>query len=202
MVNIAVSSVTLAGDIGGAGISRWHWQTPGGTTPVPADCDNALTALYDFYTALAGNLPSIVGWQVQPETLVVDAVSAVPIANVASTVSLATVFGTDNSRYAGGVGARLNMKSSTVYGRRFMRGASMIVPLGGSSYNSDGSVTGGCCTNILTAAAAMQAAFNTAGLEMVIYGRPKKGLVTGGHVGTITAWSCVSTPAGVRSRRS
>jgi hypothetical protein len=201
VVNIAVSVVNVEGDLGGLGISRYHWQTPGGTTPVSADCNSAIAALHTFYDSIKAYFPGDITWSFQQAHLVVDAVSAVPIANVSATVPQGNVTGTDSSQHAAGVGARLNWKSSSVFGRRFMRGCNFIVPLGGGAYDNTGGVSSACYTAIATGALAMIAAFQAAGLELVIYGRPKKGLTTGGHVGTITSALVPSQPAGLRSRR-
>lgn len=201
-VNIAVTEALISGDVGGQGVSRYHWQTPGGTTPVAADCDTANGAVHAFYDSIKGVFPQVIHIDISPVCLVVDAVSALPIANVAGTIVQPSVIGTNTDPYGAGTGARLNWKSSSVYNRRFMRGCNFIVPMGAFLFNTDGSVKASTVTTIVNAASVMMAAFLSGGLELVIYGRPKKGLTTGGHVGTITAGAMTTTPAGLRSRRS
>jgi hypothetical protein len=77
------------------------------------------------------------------------------------------------------------------------------VPLGGAAYeNTDGSIKPAATTVFVTAGATYLAAMITAGLQPVVYSRPKKGTFTGGHTATIVGVTSGAQPAGLRSRRS
>lgn len=159
--------------------------------------------MHGFYTAMAGFTPQSITFAFPTFVEVKDVDSGAPTSNVVLTVTPANVVGGDGAVYAAGVGARVNWKTSTIKNRRFIRGATYYVPMGGTSYNHlDGAILPTPQGDLATAAAAYLNAMTAAGLSAVIYSRPKLHTVTGGSVGAITSFGVPNTPCGVRSRRS
>lgn len=203
MPSVASIDVALAGDIGGVGVSRWHFQVIGGGVPLSSDCNNASSAVHGFYTAMAGFTPQSITFGFPTIVEVKDVDSGAPTSNVLVTTVPGNVAGGDGAVYAAGVGARVNWKTSVIKNRRFVRGAVYYVPLGGTAYNHlDGAILPTPQNDLAAAATAYLNAMTAAGLSAVVYSRPKLHQVTGGSVGAITSFSVPNTPCGVRSRRS
>lgn len=197
-----MSYVNITGDVGGVGISRFHWRTASSGTPTGSDCNSAAAAVYDLWFSARNQLPDNI--VIEPGTVVqtFDVASGAVTNNIAVTTPGANVTGVDANSYGAGLGCRINYQTTTVHGRRFIRGATFFVPMGQNSYTTDGNINSGALASINTAVATMINAFIAAGLTMVVYGRPPKGSTTGGHMGDITAWTTPATPAGLRSRRT
>jgi hypothetical protein len=83
-----------------------------------------------------------------------------------------------------------------------MRGATFMVPLGGTGFDATGRVSSGFVTNAANAAQTFLASLSTAGMNLVAYHRPAKGATVGGTFGPVTSVLIPSTPATLRSRRT
>jgi hypothetical protein len=114
----------------------------------------------------------------------------------------ATVTGSASGSYGGGTGCRINWKTSTLNGRRLLRGATYFVPMGNNAYTGQGGISPVIAGNLTAAATTYLTAMTTALLYPVVWHRPPKKTFTGGVYGIVTAGVCSTTPAGLRSRRS
>lgn len=199
---VAMSYMNVQGDVGGTGISRFHWRRTDNTTPVGSDCNSAAAAIYDLFHTVQAELPADIQWVPGSIVQLFDVNSGLIQGSLPVTTTGSNVSGTSTGNYAAGVGARINWQTSTVHGRRFIRGTTYIVPGGPNMYASNGNISASSGSAVSTGAAAYVNAMLTAGLTPVIWGRPPKGLTTGGHMGDITAYVVPLTPAGLRSRRS
>jgi hypothetical protein len=202
MVELAQHSVQLSGDIGGLGVSKFHWQRIDATTPLVADCNAAGAALHGLYNSLTGLFPSAITWTFPADVPLFDVSSALVQGILTMSSVPAAVSGAGGLDYAAGTGARINWKTTSIHGRRFLRGATFMVPLVASAYNGTGAVAAASITTIQGAAATFLAAMATANLELIAWHRPLKGATTGGAAGLVAAAAVPSTPAGLRSRRS
>jgi hypothetical protein len=112
------------------------------------------------------------------------------------------VTGGGSGSYAGGNGIRINWKTSTLQGRRLIKGATYLAPLAANAFTSTGGINTVISANATAAASAYIAAMHTAVLYPVIWHRPAKGTTTGGMWGGIVAGVASTTPCSLRSRRS
>lgn len=202
MGSVGLMRALISGDIGGNGMSRYAFELPGATPPVPGDCGTAYTSLMNLYQRINTLIPSDITISFDGNVEVLDPVTGAVQANVESDVTIDNVFGGMSGSYAAGVGARINWKTSSIFNRRFVRGCNFIVPLGSACYTSTGALTGDTTTAIAESAASYINDMTTGGLVPVIWGRPKTGTETGGHAGNIISGVVLQTPAGLRSRRS
>jgi hypothetical protein len=161
-----------------------------------------LAAFTGLYSAITANMPQDITITPQGLHQVIVVASAAPLVNLQATTVPSPVVGTVNDKYAAGMGVRIDWKTSQVKGRRFIRGNTFIVPLANLSYAPNGSMDSAFLSTLNTAVAAMINAMTTAGLQLIVYSRPKKGTTSGGGYGPVDAWTTPSTPAGLRSRRS
>lgn len=202
MVDIAMCEVHVTGDIGGAGISRLFWQRQDATTPIGSDCNSAGAALHTMFAAWALLCAGPIGFQIDPLVQLYAHDTGLVAGQLIMSSPPAAITSGGGGDYAAGVGARVNWHTGSVHGRRYIRGATFVVPLTSSSYATNGSVGSGTATSISAAAQAYIAAMNAASLEAIVWHRPTKGVHTGGAVGLVTNGICSTVPAGLRSRRS
>ena len=201
MVDIGAITVTQAGDVGGIGQSKFWFQRVDATTPLVADCNAAAAAVHGLYNSVKGDLASTITWTFLGVVDLVDHATAAPQGVVALSSVPATVPGTAGGSYPGGVGGRLNWKTPSVHGRRYIRGCTFFTPMPAAEYTGSGALGSGVISDFNTAAAAYIAAMAAANLDPIIWHRPPKGTFSGGAVGLITAGIMSSTPASLRSRR-
>ena len=193
--------VVLTGDIGGRGISRFRFlPSLAGTAPSTADVNAAGAAVRALY-ASAAFLPTGVSAQVQAAVEYFEPDTALVQGTVTMTTVPNVVSGSLAGNYAGGNGARINWKTSTISGRRLLRGATFMIPMASVEFTSTGALSSACQTALINAGNAYIAAMNTAGTTPVVWHRPPKGTHAGGLVGVINAVAVSSTPSSLRSRR-
>lgn len=203
MAILNISEWQVSGDIGGLGISRFHWENAAHTAGSPADCNAAGAAISGFFGALRANYPNNITWSPTGTIASYDVATALVQSVQGYTAVPAAHTGLSNADYGAGLGARVNISTGVVVGRRLLRGALFFVPLGGDSYDStDGGLSGATVGNIVAAYNTMSAAFVAAGLSLVVWHRPKKLSPGTGVAFTQTAVAVNKAPAGLRSRRS
>jgi hypothetical protein len=202
MVQIGIVAANVSGDIGGVGISRIHFQSQNATTLTPADAQAAANAMRAMWFGVGNLFAADVTWTWQSTVTVIEHASAELQAILALGTVPSNVSGSAAGSYPAGNGARVDWLTQSLHGRRFMRAANFLVPLGNVAYNSSGAVAGASVTQIQGAGATMLTQLGTAGLELVAYSRPPKGTTVGGHVGLVVGVRVPTQPATLRSRRS
>lgn len=198
---VAEVSAIVTGDIGGQGISRWRFVRSDAGPPTVADANAAGAAVRQMLLA-CGLKPADVAWSVNPTVELYDINSALVQGALTMTTIPAIVNGTDATNYAAGIGVRINWKTSTIAGRRLLKGATYLVPMASACFSASGAVGPGTVTSATGAAGAYLAAMGVANLVPVVWHRPHKGQTTGGIVGPIQAYKVNTMPCGLRSRRS
>ena len=191
------------GDAGGEGMSRFHWVTGTGDPATDIQLDAIASALHDFYAACSTEFPGNMTYAIQSEVRVLDAPSGrltavLPVTNTPPDVHGAGAL----QGYGGGLGARINWKTSVIVNHRVLRGATFLVPLTNGAYTGSGGLGGPSQTTIKQAADGLLAAGSVFGCALVVYHRPKKGTFTGGTLGPVVANTVPGVPASLRSRRS
>jgi hypothetical protein len=92
--------------------------------------------------------------------------------------------------------------TTTVHGRRLVRGAVYLTPFVQSAYGTTDGLAAATITKVQNAATALVTACVAANVIPVVYHRPAKGTFTGGVAAQITGASCTAQPGSLRSRRS
>lgn len=192
----------VQGDIGGQGVSRFRFVRQNAGNISGADANAAAAAARLLLNAAAGVLPSAVTWTCNAQCNIYDSASGLVQGPLIITSLPATVTGSGGTNWAAGVGARVNWKTSTLQGRRLIRGATFVIPLAGGAFGPGGSLQASQITALNAGAAAYLNAMTTALLYPVIWHRPAKGSLTGGTTGIVFAGTTSSVPSGLRSRRS
>jgi hypothetical protein len=202
MAQIAEISYNVQGDIGGVGISRFWFapQTPGNVTG--SQVNAAAAAARALLFAAAAYIPTPVTWTCNAQSNVYDPASGLVQGPLVVSSLPATVTGTGGNTFAAGVGARINWKTSTLSGRRLVRGALFLAPLASSGFSSAGAVANPVVTALNAAVATYLSALTTASLYPIVWHRPAKGTFTGGLQAIVFAGVCSSVPASLRSRRN
>lgn len=199
---VGEASVTQSGDVGGNGISRFYFQKVGGGSITAVEATAYLGHLNNFYLAINDRLPVGMLYQTQQEVRLQDAETGALLGFVLGSTSYVPVGGTVAAfGYPGGTGARIQWVTSSVVGRRLLRGATFIVPLAAATYSTTGFINSAVSAHLQSASFAMVTACLADGLQPVVYHRPAKGATSGGFAGAITATLCGQTPASLRSRR-
>lgn len=200
-MDVGVTSVDQAGDIGGNGVSRFHWVGREGVPIDDTDVSAVSAALHSFYTAICANLAAhSITYAVQPETLILDdstgkLTGAIQGQGLAPIPSLGAAQG-----YSAGAGARINWLTGVVVNHRRVRGATFIVPIQSSSFTQQGALSGVAQQELIAAAGNLNGALQTAGCNLIAYHRPAKGATTGGVAALVSAWTVGTRPAMLRSR--
>ena len=201
MVQVGESSIDQAGDIGGEGVSRFHWVGPEGLDIAPADVTAVHTALHAFYAVVAQNAAHSITYAIQPEARILDEQTGELVAAVNQEGTLADIpsLGVATG-YPAGAGARINWHTGVVVGGRRIRGATFLVPLQAAAFTQQGSLSGNVQQGLIAAAATLNGALQSAGCNLIVYRRPPKGATTGGVAALTQAWTIGSRPAMLRSR--
>lgn len=199
-VNVAM--VHQSGDIGGAGMARYHAETASGLAMATADVQAWHTALHTLYNALQSHYPSDITFVIDPEVQVLEVDNAGLIGIVVNPTPVSNVSGIGAGNYAAGTGTRVNWHTNTIKNRRFIRGATFFNPLVSTSFTTGGAIDSGWESTLGTALAAYLNAINAAGLVPVIYSRPTKAAPMTGATGAVTAGTINNAPSSLRSRRS
>jgi hypothetical protein len=202
MPQVAELQWKVAGDIGGVGISTLRFTRQDAAAITGADCNAAAAAAHNLFNAAVGSLPLDVTWSCNTQVDIYDSVTGAVQGPLTVNTVPSPVVGTVSGTYAAGSGARVNWKTSTLQGRRLLRGATYLVPLAGPGFTSNGSVSSGIITALNGGAGAYLTAMTSAQLYPVIWHRPLKGQHAGGVTGIVYAAVTSATPAGLRSRRS
>jgi hypothetical protein len=197
------SQVDQAGDIGGNGLSLFHWKTFGDAPVTQADVQSFHTALHAMYTALASRLPANMTWSILPEVKVFDSSSGALTSLTSEGVAQPTITGSSSDTgYPAGVGGRLNWYTNSIVNNRVLRGATFIIPLAPSDWTPSGSIGGPTQSALIGAGSGLISASAQGGVPFCVWHRPKKGQTSGGVLGQVYTVTVGTTPASLRSRRT
>lgn len=202
MVQFGSIDAVLSGDVGGLGLSRMHFQRADAGTILVADCNAAASAWHGVWQGVHSYLPLNYSVTFAADVAIREVDTGAP--DVALTLSSvpANVTGSDNNKYAAGVGVRVNWNSASVRNRRFMRSATFIVPLCSDAFTTAGVVDSTFQSSLITLLQTCLTSLNGAGLEMIVWHRPAKGTFVGGAAGLVVGATVPGVAASLRSRRS
>jgi len=201
LATVNLLSAHIAGDIGGNGISRLAFTNSSATLATVSDANAAGLAAHGLFDAIKSLVPIDVGWTIDPVVQSLEATTGGLQGDVAMTSIPLTVQGTGTGVYAAGVGARGNWHTGTIKGRRFVRGATFLVPLIGSAFGTNGQIDGSHLPTIITACGTYLTTMISAAVPPQVWHRPSPANPSGGIAAPIVAVSAPFTAASLRSRR-
>lgn len=202
MTQIAEIDWHVSGDIGGTGVSRFRFIRQNAGDITGADVNSAAAASRGVLASVSAYTPSGVTWSCQPQVNIYTVDTGLVVPPLVITSVPTNVSGAASGSWGAGVGGRLNWKTSTLAGRRLLKGATFLVPFAAAGFAAGGGVASAAQTAVNGAAATYLTALTTALLYPVIWHRPPKGTFAGGVAGIIVTGILSPVPAGLRSRRS
>lgn len=173
MTNIDRIRVQLTGFVGGPGVATFYALN--GTTAVPQ--------LRTMWSSLAAKMPSVMAIKVISAGDTIDDVTG-DLVGAWSIADAAGVQGVDAAAYPAPAGACIAWLTTTILDGKRVKGRTFLVPLGGGSYQSDGSINPANVTAITNAAAA----YVTASVgNAVVWHRPRAARAADGSRPAVTA---------------
>jgi len=188
-----------------ASMMRFHcaWQNwpgaPGVSTfyaEAGADVSTITDALRAFYQALVTFLPTGLTIQVPSSGDIISDVDGSITGAWSDGTPVALVTGTAAGVYAGNAGAVVHWLTGGVVNGRRVRGRTFLVPLIGSSFDANGSLSAATITAITNAASTLVAAIGT---NMLVWHRPKTPAI--GSSFDVSAFRVPDLAISLRSRR-
>lgn len=201
MPSVAVFQVNTTPDIGGIAMSRFHVMKAGGAQLGPSDANTAAAAIWALYQGAKQFYTTTLGFQFVVAYTEMDVASANIIGQGVVSTPPGALGGTGTGVCVAGTGIRLYWHTSTVKGRRLVRGATYLTPLVNAAYSSTNGINTTAISTVQAAGMSYVNACTTGGLVAVVYCRPAKGATTGGVAAPITAATVGATPGSLRSRR-
>jgi hypothetical protein len=161
--------------------------------------NDARDILQTWITSWRPNLPTPVSVGIDPNVEEIDENHGNIEAFWTTTVA-APAAGTTSGSYAGGVGACVNWYTDGVSNGRRVRGRTFIVPVGGGTLDSDGTLTAGALGAWRASTATLVAASNLA--RLVVWKRPNDPpLFINGGAYDVNSFTINDKVAVLRSRR-
>lgn len=153
-------------------------------------------AVNTFYGAFVSNLPSSLSVSIPPSGDVIDAETG-EIVDIWTDGATLSRVGIDDSAHPAGVGCRVVWSTDGRTNRRRVRGTTFVVPLGGTAYESNGTLNQTFLDRIRPAA--VDLVDDLLG-TFVVWTRPKDG--AGGKTSLVIGSSVPDTVSWLRSRRT
>jgi hypothetical protein len=185
--NLARHRTTWNGFPGAPGVTTLYWDAAAATPN--------LAAWNTCLTAIAGRIPADVVFQSQNTGDVLDDATGAIIGVWTGAVQ-ASVPGTGVGAYSAPAGAHANWRSAGIVSGHRVRGRTFLVPLIGTAFDADGSLSATALTTLRNAFTTFQAA---AAPDLLVWHRPVGG--GGGNSFPVTSVDIPDKSAILRSRR-
>lgn len=193
MVNVARFRAVWTGFQGAPGYSNFHFGPYDGT---PATIPPVQGIITTFFSNLTVILPDGLTILLESDTTIIDEQTG-QIQYTVPGDPQAAVEGITSGPYSAPSGAAVDWLTATYRNGHRIRGRTFIVPLVGSSYDTQGNLVN-VATNALTTAA--ETMMGATGMKLGVYHRPAfEG--DAGEFTTVTSYRIPSRPAVLRSRR-
>ena len=200
MAQILRVKLRWSGFQGAPGYSIFHFKDFEGGDDQAGFAQGAVDRVDDFITAISPLTPGIVTLQTESDVEVLEDSTGELITAVTTTPDAPK---TNNSsgggNFASAVGAVVTWRTGTVRNGRRVRGRTFLVPLKGSSFDTDGTLLAATVTSLNAAATAMVAPAATP--DLGVYARPSGPAATDGAWAVATGFSVPDMGAILRSRR-
>lgn len=190
--------INWTGFNGGPGFTNLFWRTNNDTEAEQTHANDVVAKVDAWITAISNHLPSTVTVKVDPTVAMINATDGKQIAFFSVTPPAAHPGG-DSGPYSAVSGACFNWYTQGVRNGRRIRGRTFIVPLGGSKYDSVGTLASTTVTAFQNATNTMLALNGTT--EMTVWSRPSGVGATDGDTWPISAFTLPDKAAFLSSRR-
>lgn len=193
---MAVYRVKLrwTGFTGAPGYTNLHFSAPTAHTQAGAQ------AAYDAAHAFGGNIASAIPQGVSIVTeggVEVVEQTTNELVTVYSATTKANAGGIQTAGYSSATGACITWETGEVKNGRRVRGRTFIVPLSGAMYQTDGTLTSACITDLVEAATVLAGG----GFNFGILSRPSALGAADGSFHTVSSGRVADKTAILRSRR-
>lgn len=179
---------------GAPGYNVFHFDAATeGAGPTAQECADELRT---FYSALITRLPSAVSINIESGVEVIDELTG-QLTDFAQITPGTPIVGSGSGGFSSPTGACVNWLTDGVRNGRRLRGRTFLVPLGGSSYDADGTLGGPTLTAIQAAADVLAAS----PVDLQVYGRPTAAGAADGYAEGVTSARVADKAAILRSRR-
>ena len=186
------TTLNWTGFPGAPGFTNFYWNLSGSQV----NADSAVQATSNFADAIHFALPSNTSVQASLTAEEIDPANGDLLNSYTAVVTAPAWVGAISGLYSAPSGGIINWKTAGIHRAHRVRGRSFIVPLGGTEYDSAGSLTAGAISTLQGAATAMI----TAGLA--VWARPKgPPPVQAGGVYAVTSAVVPDKACVLRSRR-
>ncbi len=176
MTTLAKIETTWAGFPGAPGKTIMY-STVSGIATVQA-------ALHDFFDAIKGHWVGAFTWQVEGAGVTISDVDGL-VDGAWSQTAPAVVTGTHVSNaFAGPCGTKVVWSTQQIANHRLLKGATMLVPIDASAFDSDGTIISGVKESLQTAADAF---VSDAGSVARIFSRPRPAMPVGVSAAIVSA---------------
>lgn len=179
---------------GAPGYSVFHFNAS--DDAAGSSADDAHKAVHDFFTAMVARLPSNVYVNVQRTVERIQEANG-ELIGFQDATTRAPVKGAAAGGFSSATGACIGWHTDGVRNGRRIRGRTFIVPLAGSTYDTDGTLASTALDTLNAAATALNDSF--AGL--VVYSRPSGPGATDGQFALVQGFRVADKTAILRSRR-
>lgn len=189
-----------SGFVGGPGYSIFHMRDQLDSTPEDLTAVNAaLTKVQAFANGIKSVVAHTVTLQVENDVEVIETTTGQLQNVISGTAQTAVVSTASTATYSGATGAVITWRTAGVRNGRRVRGRTFLVPIGGSLYQTDGTLGPTTITTLGTAAAAF---IDLAGdADMGIWARPTAPGATDGVWFPCSTFTVPDMAAVLKSRR-
>ena len=175
----------------GGGISTFYFGALATNTVITP-------AVHTLFNAIAPYLPPTVTISIPDGGDIIEATTGA-LAGTWTSGGAFSATGGGGAAYAQGVGARIDWKTTSIVHGRRVRGATYVVPIQNTGYNTDGVIN----TAIVSAINAGAAAFiATANLDFAIWHRPHPKGSASGDVAHVVSGTMPDKVSWLRTRRT
>ena len=183
-----------SGFSGAPGYTNHYFGT---TDPLLAGASLACADVRAFWNAIASQFPDDVQINVETAVQIVEDSTGV-VEDELTAAATAAVNGSGSGSYAAPVGASVEWRSSDFVNGRRVKGRTYLVPLLGSAFETDGTLSGTPLSSIQAAASGLVAAAS----NMVVWHRPTDpGTSSDGSLHLVATANVSDRAAVLRSRR-
>ena len=201
MTELAIAGWKIEGEVGGTSVSHIHVAKSDNSAFLQADVNAIIGAINGMLVSIQGSWPLNAVITTLAEVTIIESTSAV-LQRYMTGTGPGEIVGNGAAAYAGGCGARVNLRTTVVATKRLMRGAVFFIPLHGGAYTTAGALAPNTATLAVSAVNDLRNTLAVAAMNLVVYHRPAKGTTVGGKFAVVAAVDCGTTVASLRSRRS
>jgi len=194
-----------SGTSGGPGITQLYVEDIGADIITASQAQACVDAVRTFWDAVKAYLPDEITLTVQPTVDMYDHGQGQLLNTVTAGTAPTTVQGGSASVYSMAAGMKVSLQTASINNGRRVRGSIYIVPASSAALNTVGGVSSTVRTAVNAAATTMKGTIFSAGLNLIVWGRPVKdaaGTVTRqGTVNLVTAIDTNEKSCILRGRR-